>query len=255
MSLSIPLFAAAAAALAALLTGGAYFIIYRANVNRALRTGEGKPMPAPRTVLAVAAVIVFALAVFVSYLAGYKAAYDDFEGESSPAVELPPMTIRDLSALPGLLGSALEHIERDGADLTNARAVLTDLTFMDGGFSYLSFVLCYDSDGGRISRSVDVNGAGAVFTVWHPDAEDAYAQSSVPLETLRLLFAALDGVDWPADAESASFSSIYGILPQSPGGYTLSGGELVPSANSDGEFHAVDYVSGGELIRIYIPAE
>lgn len=154
MSFSIPIFAALAAAALALLGALLYLIIFRAHINRALRSGGAKPMAAPRTALAVIAVVVFALAVFASYLAGYKAAYDDFEGASSPAVEIPPMTLRDLSALTELLDSALEHVERDGADLTNARAELTDLTFLNGGFSYLSFTLYYDADGGRISRSV-----------------------------------------------------------------------------------------------------
>ena len=102
MSFSIPIFAALAAAALALLGGAVYLIIYRIHINRALRSGGGKPLAAPGRALAVIAVIVFALAVFVSYLAGYKAAYDGFEGASSPAVEIPPMTLRDLSALPEL---------------------------------------------------------------------------------------------------------------------------------------------------------
>ena len=32
-------------------------------------------------------------------------------------------------------------------------AGLTDLTFLNGGFSYLSFTLYYGADGGRISSS------------------------------------------------------------------------------------------------------
>ena len=255
MSFSIPIFAALAAAALALLGALIYLIIYRAHINRALRSGGAKPMAAPRTALAVIAVVVFALAVFASYLAGYKAAYDDFEGASSPAVEIPPMTLRDLSALTELLDSALEHVERDGADLTNARAELTDLTFLNGGFSYLSFTLYYDAGGGRISRSVDVNGAGAVFTEWYP-AKSGAPENSIPLDTLRRLFTALGSVNWPEGGDIETFNSLFGIVDaQSPGGYVLEGGSLVPSTDAEGKYLMLDYVSGSEWVPIYVPAE
>ena len=259
MSFSIPIFAALAAAALALLGGAVYLIIYRIHINRALRSGGGKPLAAPGRALAVIAVIVFALAVFVSYLAGYKAAYDGFEGASSPAVEIPPMTLRDLSALPELFDAALEHVRRDeaeygSAELIDARAELTDLTFLRGGFSYFSFTLCYDSGGERISRSVDVNASGAVFTErW--TQEDGSTENSVPLETFRRLLAALDGVDWPEGGEVSAFQSMFGSAAQSPGGYVLSGGALLPSADASGEYRAVDFTSGGEVMRIYIQIE
>lgn len=46
-----------------------------------------------------------------------------------------------------------------------------------------------------------------------------------------------------------------GSVAQSPGGYVLSGGALLPSADASGEYRAVDFSSGGELVRIYIPIE
>ena len=259
MSFSIPIFAALAAAALALLGGAVYLIIYRIHINRALRSGGGKPLAAPGRALAVIAVIVFALAVFVSYLAGYKAAYDGFEGASSPAVEIPPMTLRDLSALPELFDAALEHVRRDeaeygSAELIDARAELTDLTFLRGGFSYFSFTLCYDSGGERITRSVDVNASGAVFTErW--TQEDGSTENSVPLETFRRLLAALDGVDWPEGGDVGSFSSLFGVMTPESGGCTLDGTALVPSEPSGELCFTLDYVSGSELIRIYIPAE
>ncbi len=256
MSFSFPLFTAAAAAALALLGGFVYLIIYRAHINRTLRGGSARPMAAPRTALAIIAVIVLAAAVFVSYLAGYKAAYDDFEGNSSPAVELPPMTLRDLSALPALLDAVIEHVESDGADLTDARAGMASLTFLNGGFSYLSFVLYYDSEYGRISCSVDVNAAGAVFTEWYPAEPDQASENSIPLDTLRCLFAALDGVDWPEGGDVETFNSLFGIVDaQSPGGYVLSRGVLVPSTGAEGEYLMLDYVSGSEWVPIYIPVD
>lgn len=256
MSFSFPLFTAAAAAAIALLAGLVYLIIYCARINRTLRSGQPSRMAAPRTVLGVAAVIVFAGAVFVSYLAGYKAAYDDFEGgTSSPAVEVPPMTIRDLSELPGLFDAALEHVEADGADLTNARASLTDLSFMNGRFSYFSFLLYYDADGERICRSVDVSGEGALFNEWWAAKNDA-AENSIPLGTLRQLLTALDGVDWPGGGEVESFNSLFGVVDaQAPGGYVLEGGALVPSTDAAGEYLVLEYISGDQLIRIYVPTE
>lgn len=236
-----------------------YLLAYRAHINRALKNGGERPMAAPRTVLAVSAVAVLLCAAALGYAAGYKAAYDDFEGTSSPAVEIPPMTLRDLSALPELFDAALEHVRRDEAEygngeLINARAELTDLAFLDGGFSYFSFTLCYGSGGGRITRSVDVNAAGAVFTErW--TQEDGSTENSVPLETFRRLLAALDGVDWPEGGEVSAFQSMFGSAAQSPGGYVLSGGALLPSADASGEYRAVDFTSGGEVMRIYIQIE
>ena len=236
-----------------------YLLAYRAHINRALKNGGERPMAAPRTVLAVSAVAVLLCAAALGYAAGYKAAYDGFEGASSPAVEVPPMTLRDLSRLPELFDAALEHVRRDeaeygSAELIDARAELTDLAFPDGGFSYFSFTLCYDSGGERIRRSVDVNAAGAVFTErW--TQEDVSTENSVPLETFRRLLAALDGVDWPEDGEVSAFQSMFGSAAQSPGGYVLSGGALLPSDDASGEYRAVDFSSGGELVRIYIPIE
>ena len=169
------------------------------------------------------------------------------------------MTLRDLSALPELFDAVLEHVRRDeaeygSAELIDARAELTDLAFLNGGFSYFSFTLCYDSGGERIRRSVDVNAAGAVFTErW--TQEDGSTENSVPLETFRRLLAALDGVDWPEGGEVSAFQSMFGSVAQSPGGYVLSGGALLPSADASGEYRAVDFSSGGELMRIYIPIE
>lgn len=254
MSFSFPLFTAAAAAGIALLAGAIYLIIYSARINRALRSGAASHMAAPRTVLGIAAVILFAGAVFVSYLAGYKAAYDDLEGTSSPAVEVPPMTMRDLSELPGVFDAALEHAEADGADLTNARASLSDLSFLRGRFSYLSFMLYYDAGGQRISCSVDVSGAGALFTEWWPSENNQAAENSVPLSTLRRLLVALDGIDWPGDGESENFTSLFGVVDaQAPGGYVLEGDALVPSTDAAGEYLMLDYVSGEQMIRIYVP--
>lgn len=254
MSFSFPLFTAAAAAAIALLAGVIYLIIYQARINWALRSGASTHMAAPRTVLGIAAVIIFAGAVFVSYLAGYKAAYDDLNDTSSPAVEIPPMTMRDLSALPAIFDAALEHVESDGADLTNARASLSDLSFLRGRFSYLSFMLYYDgADGERISRSVDVSGAGSLFTEWWPSENDEAAENSIPLNTLRQLLAALDAIDWPDAGESQNFNSLFGVVnAQEPGGYVLEGGELIPSVDAEGEYLLLDYVSGDQLIWIYI---
>ena len=236
-----------------------YLLAYRAHANRALKNGGERPMAAPRTVLAISAVAVLLCAAALGYAAGYKAAYDDFEGASSPAAEVPPMTLRDLSALPELFDAVLEHVRRDeaeygSAELIDARAELTDLAFLDGGFSYFSFTLCYDSGGERITRSVDVNAAGAVFTErW--TQEDGSTENSVPLETFRRLLAALDGVDWPEGGDVGSFSSLFGVMTPESGGCTLDGTALVPSEPSGELCLTLDYVSGSELIRIYIPAE
>lgn len=257
MSFSFPLFTAAAAAAIVLLAGFVYLIIYCARINRALRSGQPSRMAAPRTVLGVAAVIVFAGAVFVSYLAGYKAAYDDFEGgPSSPAVEVPPMTMRDLAELPGVFDAALSHVEDDGADLTDARASLSDLGFLNGRFGYFSFMLYYDAGGERISRSVDVSGEGALFTEWWSSEEDQAAENSIPLGKLRQLLVALDGVDWPGGGEVESFNSLFGVVDaQMPGGYVLEGGALVPSTDAAGEYRVFEYISGDRMINIYVPAE
>ena len=164
------------------------------------------------------------------------------------------MTMRDLSALPAIFDAALDHIESDGADLTNARASLSDLNFLGGRFSYLSFMLYYDgADGERISRSVDVSGAGSLFTEWWPSENDEAAENSIPLNTLRQLLAALDAIDWPDAGESQNFNSLFGIVDaQSPGGYVLEGGKLVLSTDAEGKYLVLDYVSGDQLIWIYI---
>ena len=67
--------------------------------------------------------------------------------------------------------------------------------------------------------------------------------------------AALDGVDWPEGGDVGSFSSLFGVMTPESGGCTLDGTALVPSEPSGELCLTLDYVSGSELIRIYIPAE
>ena len=55
--------------------------------------------------------------------------------------------------------------------------------------------------------------------------------------------------------EAGTFSSLFGVMTPESGGCTLDGTALVPSEPSGELCPTLDYVSGSELIRIYIPAE
>ena len=69
-----------AAALLAVVSA-CYLLAYRRNANRALDTRKkGRSMAPPFKVIMASTVIILIAAVFISYLAGYKTAYDRMEG-------------------------------------------------------------------------------------------------------------------------------------------------------------------------------
>ena len=90
MSTPIPWIAVFGALGALLVIAGAYYLIYRAHVNRALRRAGSarKLMAEPRTVTLVC--LIFALVVLAAgcYLLGYKAAYDRMENTVPSTVEV-----------------------------------------------------------------------------------------------------------------------------------------------------------------------
>ena len=229
-----------------------YLLAYRAHINRALKNGGERPMAAPRTVLAVSAVIVLLCAATLGFAAGYKAAYDDFEDIQD--IELPAITLRDLSRLPELFDAALEHAGVDGAELENAHVALADLSFLKGGLGYFSFELYYDKGSERIMRIVDVTAAGAVYADTLPSGNAADG-GAMPLAAFRSLLAALDGVDWPEGGDYSGFDSLSGTAEPAAGGYLLEGGALVPAPDGGGECRVLSYISGEEYLRIYVPLE
>ena len=66
----------------------AYFLLYRRRINRALREGGSpRPLAPPHRVLVLAALVLLAAAVVISYFVGYKTAYDRMENAAPSTVE------------------------------------------------------------------------------------------------------------------------------------------------------------------------
>ena len=63
-----------------------YYLIYKRDLNRALRAGQRKrtAMAPPYQVSLAAALLILAAAVGISYFVGYKTAYDRMEGADLP---------------------------------------------------------------------------------------------------------------------------------------------------------------------------
>ena len=85
MSTPIPWIAVFGALGALLVIAGAYYLIYRAHVNRALRRAGSarKLMAEPRTVTLVCLILALVVLAAGCYLLGYKAAYDRFEADAA----------------------------------------------------------------------------------------------------------------------------------------------------------------------------
>lgn len=64
----------------------AYFLLYRRRINRALQEGGSpRPLAPPHRVLVLAALVLLAAAVVISYFVGYKTAYDRMENAGPAA--------------------------------------------------------------------------------------------------------------------------------------------------------------------------
>ncbi len=261
MSTPIPWIALFGALGALLVIAGAYYLIYRAHVNRALRRAGSarKLMAEPRTVTLVCLILALVVLAAGCYLLGYKAAYDRFEADAavSPAVEIPPLTLAEPSAAQALFDSVLELAASPG-DGQSVSAF--SLSFLGGEFSYMSFSLRYPQGGNSLMQEIEVNASGQVFTAPPLSCGAERYDAAVPVDVLRDFISVLDGYDWPA-GESSSFYShglTEGISPD--GEYTylvVENGALTPLTGSRaGRFYSFSYIFTGHnnVIYVYIPA-